>query len=55
MLKHRQSSSCSWYDNRKNGILLRIEKAPEIGDGNLTCHVFILEDAVAHLATNDPI
>ena len=30
----------------KRGILLQIEKAPEIS-GDLTCYIFSLEDAVA--------
>ena len=39
----------------KSGILLQIEKAPEAsGDGDLTCSVFSLEDAVAHLSVTDP-
>ena len=37
----------------KCGILLQIEKNPETSNGDLTCYVFSLEDAVAHLsATN---
>ena len=38
----------------KSGILLQIEKVPESNDVDLTCHAFSLEDAVAHLAVNDP-
>ena len=34
----------------KSGILLQIEKAPETSNGDLTCYVFSLEDAVAHLS-----
>ena len=34
----------------KSGILLQIEKAPEASNGDLTCYVFSLEDAVAHLS-----
>ena len=37
----------------KNGILLKIEKAPETNGGDLTCYVFSLEDAVAHLSVTD--
>ena len=36
------------------GILLQITKAPEATSGNLTCHVFSLKDAVAHLSVTDP-
>ena len=38
----------------KSGILLQIEKAPEASNGDLTCYVFSLEDAVAHLSITDP-
>ena len=38
----------------KSGILLQIEKAPETSGGDLTCYVFGLEDAVAHLRVTDP-
>ena len=38
----------------KSGILLQIEKAPEAGNGDLTCYVFSLEDAVAHISVTDP-
>ena len=38
----------------KSGILLQIEKAPEASNGDLTCYVFILEGAVAHLSVTDP-
>ena len=38
----------------KSGILLQIEKAPETSGGDLTCNVFSLEDAVAHLSVTDP-
>ena len=34
----------------KSGILIQIEKAPEASNGDLTCYVFNLEDAVAHLS-----
>ena len=39
---------------KKSGILLQIEKAPEASDGDLTCYVFSLEDAVAHLSITNP-
>ena len=38
----------------KRGMLLQIEKAPEASNGDLTCYVFSLEDAVAHLSVIDP-
>ena len=38
----------------KCSILLRIEKAFETSGGDLTCYVFSLEDAVAHLSVTDP-
>ena len=38
----------------KSGILLRIEKAAEASGGDLTCYMFSLEDAVAHLSVTDP-
>ena len=38
----------------KSGILLQIKKAPETSNGDLTCYVFSLEDAVAHLSVTDP-
>ena len=38
----------------KNGILLQIEKAADTTGGDLTCHVFSLEDAVAHLSFTNP-
>ena len=34
----------------KSGILIQIEKAPEASNGDLTCYVSNLEDAVAHLS-----
>ena len=37
----------------KSDILLQIEKAAEGSDGNFACHVFSLEDAVAHLAISN--
>ena len=33
--------------------LLQLEKASERNDSDLTCYVFNLEDAVAHLAVSD--
>ena len=38
----------------KSGILLQIVKAPEKSADDLTCYVFSLEDAVAHLSVTDP-
>ena len=38
----------------KSGILLQIKKAPETSGGDLTCYVFSLEDAVAHMSVTDP-
>ena len=38
----------------KSGILLQIEKAPEINGGDLKYCVFSLEDAVAYLSLTDP-
>ena len=38
----------------KCGILLQIEKVPETSNGDFTCYVFCLEDAVAHLSVTDP-
>ena len=38
----------------KNGILLQIQKVPEASNGDLTCYVFSLEDAVAHLSVTGP-
>ena len=38
----------------KSGVLLQIEKAPETSGGDLTCYVFNLEDAVAHLSVTNP-
>ena len=34
--------------------MLQIEQAAEASGGDLTCYVFSLEDAVAHLSVNDP-
>ena len=53
-----------WIDTRsspdngrtveKSGILLQIEKVPEASNDDLTCYVFSLEDAVAHLSVTNP-
>ena len=37
----------------KSGILLQIKKVPETSNGDLTCYVFSLKDAVAHLSVTD--
>ena len=37
----------------KSGILRQIKKAPETSGGDVTCYVFSLEDAVAHLSVTD--
>ena len=37
----------------KNDMLLQIEKVPETSNGDLTCYVFSLEDAVSHLSVTD--
>ena len=37
----------------KSGTLLQIEKAPEANNGDLTCYIFSLEDALARLSVND--
>ena len=39
---------------KKIGILLQIEKVPEASNGDFTCYVFSLEDAVAHLCFTNP-
>ena len=38
----------------ESGILLQIEKLPETSNGDLTCYVLSLEDALAHLSVTDP-
>ena len=38
----------------KSGILLQIEKATESSDGDLTWHVFRLEDVIGHFAVSNP-
>ena len=37
----------------KSGILLQFEKAAETNNGDITCYVFSLEDAAAHLSVTD--
>ena len=37
----------------KSGILFQIEKVPDTSNGDLTCYVFRLEDAVAHISVID--
>ena len=54
----RSSTDNTLYDSgktvEKSGILVQIEKIPETGGGDLTCYVFSLEDAVAHISVTDP-
>ena len=38
----------------ESGILLQTEKVPETSNGDLTCYVFSLADAVAHLSFTNP-
>ena len=38
----------------KSGILLQTEKVPETSHGDLTCYLFSVENAVAHLSVTDP-
>ena len=55
-LSSTDNSSCLHGSGRtveKSGILLQIEKVPE-ASGDLTCYVFSLKDAVAHLSVTDP-
>ena len=44
---------CSGRIIEKSGILLQTEKVPEASDGDLTCYVFSLEDALAHLSVTN--
>ena len=37
----------------KSGILLQFEKAAETNNGDITCYLFSLEDAAAHLSVTD--
>ena len=55
--------TCSTIDNtphgsnravEKSGILLQIEKVPGTSNGDLTCYVLSLEDAVASLSVTNP-
>ena len=54
----RSSTDSTYHSSgravEKSGILLQIEKAPEASNGDLTCYVFSLEDAVAHLSVTNP-
>ena len=54
----RSSTDNTLYGSRriveKSSILLQIEKAPEANNGDLTCYIFSLEDALAHLSVNNP-
>ena len=54
----RSSTDNTLHDSgrvmEKSGILLQIEKVPEASNGDLTCYVFSLEDAVAHVSVTDP-
>ena len=38
----------------KIGIMLQIERASEIGDDDLMCYIFSLEDALAQLSVTEP-
>ena len=38
----------------ESGIFFQIEKAPEANNDGLTCYLFRLEDAVAHLSVTSP-
>ena len=38
----------------KSGILIQTEKAAKSIDGDLTCHVLCLKEAVAHVAISNP-
>ena len=53
-LEHWNTLHGSGRTVEKSGILLQIEKVPETSNGDLTCYVFSLEDAVAHLSVTDP-
>ena len=54
----RSSTDNTLHDSgravEKSDILLQIEKVPETSNGDLTCYVFSLKDAVAHLSVTDP-
>ena len=54
--KYWQHSSWEWCRAiEKRGIFLQVEKAAEIDNSDLTCHVFSLEDVVAYVAISNPI
>ena len=38
----------------KSGILLQVKKTPEDSNGDLTCYVLSLEDAMTHLSVTNP-
>lgn len=38
----------------KSEILLHFQKSAENSDGDLTCHMLSLQDAVAHLLVSNP-
>ena len=50
----RLSTDNSFYGSEKKPTLIQIVKATKSSNGNITCHVFSFEDAVAHLATSYP-
>ena len=54
----RSATNSALYGNgravEKSGILLQVEKELETTGGDLTCYVFSLEEAVAHISTSDP-
>ena len=52
--KYKNTLHSSGRAVEKSDISLQIEKAPEPSNGDLTCYVFSLEDAVAHLSVTDP-
>ena len=49
-----QHSSRQQQGREKNWHTASDRKAPETSNGDLTFHVFSLEDAVAHLSVTDP-
>ena len=53
-LEHWHTLHCSGRIIEKSGIFLQIWKVPEASDGDLTCYVFSLEDALVHLSVTDP-
>ena len=44
----------SAVQRKKSVILLQIKKAPETSNGDFTCYVFSLEDAVVHVSVTNP-